>query len=133
MVYQGISQDVTCPDYPIQYTPTGSSTREADINELLDIPFSILIRQKRPNEYFPFYQNPLFLFEIDLSSVWPRFEVKSGTSLIEVKEISEEMIVAGMIKHNLIVQMSPIKEYTLRVRVKSIEKATPHIVGAEGT
>lgn len=48
------------------------------------------------------------------------------------EEISDEMIVSGMIKHDFIVQMPPIREYTLRVRVKSIEKATPHIVEPEG-
>ena len=51
---------------------------------------------------------------------------------VEAKDISEEMIVAGMIKHDFIVQMSPIREYSLRVRVKSMEKATPHIVEPEG-
>jgi hypothetical protein len=47
------------------------------------------------------------------------------------KEISDEMIATGMLEHDFVVQMSPIREYTLRVRIKSIEKATPHIVGPE--
>lgn len=131
MMYQLTLQDVTYRDYPIQYPPAGSSMKEIDISEVLDSLFSIWIRQKRLKEPFS-YQNLLSLFEIDLSSVWPRFEAKSETTLMEIKEICEEMIVAGMIKHDFIVQIPPIREYALRVRVKSIEKATPHIVEPEG-
>ena len=48
------------------------------------------------------------------------------------EEISDEMIAAGMLEHDFVVQMPPIREYTLRVRIKSIEKAVPHIVEPEG-
>lgn len=48
------------------------------------------------------------------------------------EEISDEMIVSGMMKHDFIVQIPPIRKYTLRVRVKSIEKATPRVVEPEG-
>jgi hypothetical protein len=47
------------------------------------------------------------------------------------EEISDEMIATGMLEHDFVVQMPPVREYTLRVRIKSIEKATPHIVGPE--
>lgn len=130
MMYQPALQDITYQDYPIQYPLSGRSTEEMDISEILDSLFSIWIRQKRPKEIF--YQNLLSLLEIDLSSVWPHYEIKSETSLMEIKEISEEMIVAGMIKYDFIVQIPPIRECTLRVRIKSIEKATPHIVEPKG-
>lgn len=47
------------------------------------------------------------------------------------EEISDEMIATGMLEHDFVVQMPPVREYTLRVRIKSIEKATPHVVGPE--
>jgi hypothetical protein len=47
------------------------------------------------------------------------------------EEISDEMIAAGMLEHDFVVQMPPVREYTLRVRIRSIEKATPHIVEPE--
>jgi len=47
------------------------------------------------------------------------------------EEISDEMIASGMLEHDFVVQMPPVREYTLHVRIKSIEKATPHIVGPE--
>jgi hypothetical protein len=47
------------------------------------------------------------------------------------EEISDEMIAAGMLEHDFVVQMPPVREYRLRVRIKSIEKASPHIVGPE--
>jgi hypothetical protein len=47
------------------------------------------------------------------------------------EEISDEMIAAGMLEHDFVVQMPPVREYTVRLRIKSIEKATPHIVGPE--
>lgn len=130
MMYQLTLREVTSQDYPIRYPPSGSSTEEMEIGEILDSLFSIWIRQKQPKDIF--YQNLLPLLEIDLSSVRPCFEIKSEMSMMELKEVSEERIVARMIKHDFIVQMPPIREYTLRVRVKSIKKATPHIIESEG-
>ena len=72
---------------------------------------------------------PLFyLLEIDHSSVRPRLEPKNETF---VEEISEQMIMEKMTKHDFIVKMPPVSEYTIKVRVKSIEQAVTHILTPE--
>lgn len=129
-MYQPRGQDVTSHIYPIPHLFSGSSTEQTDINEILDNLFSTWVREIKGVFYF--YQSLLPVLELDLSSVCPRFEIKSETSMIEIKEISEEIIVAGMIKDDFIVKMPPIREHTLRVKIKSIEKAHPHIVEPEG-
>jgi hypothetical protein len=146
MIHQSTLQEVTSQNYLIHDLPSGSSTEETNITKILDNLSSTWIRQKSEECFYP-YPNLLPLLEIDWSTVlrllplleidWstvlrPFFEVKSETSLVEIKEISEEAIVTGVMKHDFIVRMPPIKEYTLRVKVKSIEKATPHIVEPEG-
>ena len=45
--------------------------------------------------------------------------------------LSEENIVNEMLEHDFIVRMPPVKEYTVWVKVKSVEKATPRIVEPE--
>lgn len=82
MIYQITSQDVTFRDYPIQFPPIGSSIIGTDINEALDSSLSIFIRQKRLTESF-YSLNLLSLLEIDLSSVYPHFGIKSETSSIK--------------------------------------------------
>ncbi|MFQ6062271.1 MAG: hypothetical protein ACE5J9_03740 [Methanosarcinales archaeon] len=78
-------QDVTYQDYPIQY-PSAISSRieEIDKNEILDSLSFIWIRKLLKEHFFYyFYQSLLPSLEIDLSSVYPRFEIKSETSSIE--------------------------------------------------
>lgn len=50
---------------------------------------------------------------------------------IDVEEISDEDIMIAMLENDFIVKMPPRKEYKIRVRVKSIEKASPRIVEPE--
>jgi hypothetical protein len=45
----------------------------------------------------------------------------------ENEEISDEAIILEMIEHDFIVRMPPVREYTLRVKVKSVEKGIPHV------
>ena len=45
--------------------------------------------------------------------------------------ISDEDIMLEMQEHDLIVMMPPIKEFKIRIRVKSIEKAFPRVVEPE--
>jgi len=130
MMYQLTSRDVTYQGYPIQYPLTGSwRAEETETSEILDSLFSIWMGQKRLKVPF-FYRNLSTLFEIDISSVYPHFEIKSETSLIG--EAIEEVIPEEMLEFDVVVRMSPIKEYTARVRIKSIEKAIPHIVEPKG-
>ena len=55
--------------------------------------------------------------------------MKNETSLI--KEIAGTSIPED-IEYNIVVRMPPLKEQTVHVRVKGIEKATPHVVEPEG-
>ena len=129
MMYQLITmQEVTNQDYPIQYLSNPStSIEEMDIRDFLINILSNLIRQnvKRPS-----YLSLISILETDLSSIWPRFEIKSETTLFEdtfVEKFMEEML-----EFNIVVRMPPLSEWSVRAKVKSVEKAKPHIVEPEG-
>jgi len=47
------------------------------------------------------------------------------------EDISEERIVSEMIDRDFIVQMPPVKKYTIRVKIKGIKKASPRVVEPE--
>jgi hypothetical protein len=130
MLCEVTSRDITTKDYPIPYVFTGSSRREeTDVSEILDWLSFASMRQgllKKPS----FRRSLLPSFEIDLSSVYSQFESKIETYVTEL--LSEEDIVSGMLKQDFIVRMPPVKEYTVWVKVKSVEKATPRIVETEG-
>ena len=129
MMYQLITmQEVTNQDYPIQYLSNPStSIEEMDIRDFLINILSNLIRQnvKRPS-----YLSLISILETDLSSIWPRFEIKSETALLE--ETFVEKFMEDMLEFDIVVQMPPLREWSARVKVKSIEKAKPHIVEPEG-
>ncbi|MCK4245078.1 MAG: hypothetical protein KAX20_05580 [Candidatus Omnitrophica bacterium] len=131
MIYQLTLQDVTYQDYPIP-CPFAISSRveEIDKNEAWNRLLSILIREKRLKG--PFLYQALSLLEIDLSSVWPRYEIKNETSLIEeIVDISEEDIVTEMLEHDFIVRMPPRKRYTVEMKVENIRRGEPRIVEPE--
>ena len=129
MSYEITSRDVTVQDYPIPYVFTESSKREeTDKNEIIDWLFSALMRQGWKNPVF--YRSLLSSIEIDSSSVRPHFEPINRTSLIE--EYFEEILLEEPLEYDIIVRMPPVKEYTMWVKVKSVEKATPRIVEPEG-
>ncbi|MFH1562824.1 MAG: hypothetical protein ABIF11_05340 [Nitrospirota bacterium] len=60
----------------------------------------------------------------------PCFGIKNEPSLIE--ESFKKTIPEDIIEFNSVVRIPPVKEWTARVRVKSVEKAIPHIVEPEG-
>jgi len=129
MMYQLITmRDVTYQDYPIQdfYSPS-TGIEEIDITDVWDSILSNLIRNRLKRS---FYHSLTSLFETDLSSILPYFEIKSEMSLSE--EILEREIPEDIVEFNIIVQIPPVKEWYGRVRVKSVEKATPRIVEPEG-
>jgi len=73
------------------------------------------------------YKNPLdYSSSIKINQF---FESKNETSLIE--EMLEITVPEDMLEFDIVVQMPPIKEWSARLRVKSVEKATPHIVEPE--
>ncbi len=124
MMYQLTMQDVTYRDYPIQYFSSPSTgIEEIDIIDIWDSVLSNWVRE-RPKR--PFYHSLISLLETDLSSIWPHFEIKSETSMFE--EILEREIPEDMLEFDIVVRMPPMKEWSARLRVKSVEKATPCIV-----
>jgi len=126
-MYQLTMQDVTYPDYPIQhfFSPsTGIKETETDIWD------SVLSKWIRKHPKRLFYHSLISLFEIDLSSIWPHFEIKNDTSLFE--EIFDKEISEDIVEFDIVVRMPPMKEWSTQVKVKSVEKATPHIVEPEG-
>ena len=71
------------------------------------------------------------MLHIDLSStIYPLYEPTSETFWIE--ELSEEDIISEMVDHDLIVRMSPVKEYTVRAKIKWVKKGMPRVVEPTG-
>ncbi|MCD6231266.1 hypothetical protein J7K28_01375 [Candidatus Aerophobetes bacterium] len=101
---------------------------EIAIREMLNWPLFSLIKQKLLTKLF--YQSLLASFEIDLSSVYPRFEPVTITSSVE--EFYEEILPEETLEHDIIVRMPPVKQYIIEVKIKSVEKAIPRIVEPEG-
>lgn len=129
MSYKATLQDITSRDYLIEYPLTASSgVEKADISERLDSLFFVWVRRNLLNGSL-FYRNLSPLLEIDLSSVYSQFELKIET--YTAKLLSEEDIVSAMLKQDFIVRMPPVREYTVWVKVKRVEKATPRIVEPE--
>jgi len=127
-MYQLTMQDIAYRDYPIQYFSTSSTgIEEIDIMDIRDNLLSTWMR-KRPKKLF--YHSLIPLLEIDLSSIWPHFEIKNETSLIE--GMLEMAVPEDMLEFDIVVRMPPMKEWSARLRVKSVEKATPRIVEPEG-
>ena len=126
-MYQLTMQEVTYQEYPIQeFSSPSTSIEEIDIRDLQVNMLFCLIRERLKK---PFYPSLISLFETDLSSIWPRFEIKNETSIFE--EISERKIAENMLEFDIVVRMPPMKEWSARVRLKSVEKATPRIVEPE--
>ncbi len=129
MLSENASQVVTNKDYPDPSPFTGGSRREEmDISEILDRQFFVLTRRNLPKKLFLYQSLPTPL-EIDSSSVYPYFKVATETHVSQ--ELTEEDIIGEMLEHDFIVRMSPVKEYTVQARIKSVEKAVPRIVEPE--
>lgn len=129
MVGDIASQVVTTKDYPAPSPFTGGSRREeANKSEILDRLFFVLTRQELPKIPF-FYRSLPAPFEIDLSSVYPYFELMTRTSLIE--EIYEEILPEEMLEYDVVVQMPPKRRYNIELEIRGIKKAEPKIVESE--
>jgi hypothetical protein len=123
-------QETTSQNYSIHnLSALSSSLGEIVISELLNR--LLLTSRKELLLKLRSYQPLSPLFEIDQSSVRPSLEPESKTFSTELTELSEETIIKELVKDDFIIQMPPVRDYTLRVRVKSIEKATPHIVNPD--
>lgn len=126
MLCEITSKDITTKNYSIPYAFTGSSRlEEMSINEVSDWLLCALTKQELLKVPF-FYRSLISLFEIDLSSVYSQYKSKVETYLTGLQ--SEEDIINGILKQDFVVKMPPVKQYYVRIKVKSVEKATPRIV-----
>ena len=118
------TQEVTYRDYPIQYFSSQSIGIKGIDVDIYESMLSNLLRE-RPKKLF----YPLMSLEIDWSSVWPHFEIKTETSLAEeLTTISEEDIAMEMVDHDLVVKMLPKKKYKIEVHIRSVRKGDPRLV-----
>jgi hypothetical protein len=129
-MYQLTKQDIVYVDYPIQLFSI-SSIGEERIG-ITDIVSGLLSSCALELHYL--YRSLFPGPEIDLSSIQSYFEIKNETSLIEkLSEIAiSEDISEDMLEFDIVIRMPPKKEWSVRLRVESIEKAKPHIVEPEG-
>jgi len=79
MMYKQTLQEVTYPDYPIQYPSSPSTGMEEIDADIRDSLLSIWNREKRLKN--PFYHSLIPLLKIDWSSVQPDFEIENETVL----------------------------------------------------
>jgi hypothetical protein len=123
-MYQLTKQDIVYVDYPIQLFSIPSEERIG----ITDIVSGLLSSCALELHYL--YRSLFPGLEIDLSSIQLYFEIKNETSLIE--KPSEIAISKDMLEFDIVIRMPPKKEWSVRLRVESIEKAKPHIVEPEG-
>jgi hypothetical protein len=125
-MYQLTKQDIVYVDYPIQLFSI-SSIGEERIG-ITDIVSGLLSSCALELHYL--YRSLFPGPEIDLSSIQSYFEIKNETSLIE--KPSEIAISEDMLEFDIVIRMPPKKEWSVQLKVESIEKAKPHIVEPEG-
>lgn len=67
-------------------------------------------------------------FEVDSSSVLPQFEPVSRTSF---GDETKEIFLAEALEGDIVIRVPPVSEGTIRVKVKSIERAVPRVIEPE--
>ena len=123
------SEQVTLQDFLPEYPGSGTSpVMDAELNELVENILSMLATRTLsmgPRLYAGFR----WPCEVDLASVSLHYEFRNETSSIQ------ETVGLGaldeMLEFDVVVHMSPVKEYTARLKVTSREKAIPRIVEPE--
>jgi len=70
------------------------------------------------------------MFKVDVSSTYPLFEPRNRSSLIKEFDegITPEEVPEEILEYDVFVRFLPVKEYTIKLKIKSMEKATPRIV-----
>jgi len=129
MLNEITSSDLLPDGYPISIIFTGSSRKEgSELKEILDWLFFSLTRQDLSIN-FSYLRECMPLFERDMSSVHPHLEITSET--YETMILTDEEIVSDMLDHNYVVKMPPKKEYSIRLKIRSVEKAVPRVFKPE--
>ena len=99
---------------------------EIDKSALQEILISSLMKVKG-SLVKQLYRNLFYLLELDPSSIKPYFKIKNESSL--VPEMFEKIIPEQELEIDVVVRIPPIRERSVRVKVKTVEKAVPNIVG----
>lgn len=126
MMYQPTLEDVrySFDLYPC-HSPVSSAIEEIDRDEIFDC----LLAKPRKHEYLKMTLLNSFVQYDSSSFLPPHFEMENNTSLI--KELTEKAISEEVLEYDVFVKMPPIKEQIVRAKIKSIEKASIHIVEPE--
>lgn len=122
-------EEVTNQDYPIRLQYLSSPSTSIEEVDIRDFRAHIIVNLVRQNISPPSYFSLRPILETDSSSTSPCFETKSETALL--KETLAEKSIEDLLEFDIIVRMPPIKEWSVQVKVKSVEKATPRIVEPE--
>jgi len=122
-------EEVTNQDYSPQLQSLSSPSTSMEEVDIMDFLINVIANLIRQDIRRPPYFSLGSILETDISSIWPRFEMKSETALL--KETFAEKSIEDLLEFDIIVRMSPIKEWSAQVKVKSIEKAMPCIVEPE--
>ncbi|HEC32506.1 MAG: hypothetical protein DRG59_06975 [Deltaproteobacteria bacterium] len=76
------------------------------------------------------YRNLINWINTDWSSIWPLFEVKSDSSLLD--EFFIDTFLSDLIEYDVLVFAEPRSRKKIRFNVRSVRKGTPCIVEPEG-
>lgn len=130
MDYQLSSQDVTWDGYQLHDLMNGASREKLDTNVELDNYLTLLSRKRYRLTVFD-YETLYTILHIDFSSLRPQsFEIREETCRIGFRSIPEKIVTQSWVD-STVVRMPPLREFTLRVKITSVEKAKPRIVEPE--
>lgn len=136
MLYGVTSNDVKTEVYPtskhkdyLEYLRSVTTSTSSDIDPTETLDFSSLVKRnflKKPYDC----KSVLPLFHFDWSSKYPMFEYRSETSLVD--GFYKKIVPDQTLEYDVFVHINPIKKYTVRVKVKKVKTAIPHIIEPTG-
>jgi len=125
-MYQLTTRDITYLHHLTFFSSSPSTgIREIDISDMEDSS-AFVWSHNRPEG---FYRSLSSLIETDISSIWPRFEVKSETFI--ATEALQEALPTD-VEYDVTVHMPPKMRYPVELEIKSIRRGEPKIVVPEG-
>jgi len=124
-----ISFTDTNTDFSIEHLSSVSSN--SDIEKEINITYYDILnnwgKQFLSKEFF--FQDSSVFLNVDLSSVWPRFEIITETYQ---KEAVKEEIPEEMLEYDIVFHIPPQRSYKIKMNVKSIKKGELKFVEPEG-
>lgn len=124
-------------DYKFLYTPSSKSTIKKFKLERLSL-FSYLAgtRIELITAISDLFIDDTLISEFDSSSVKPyaldtraeTIQTNESLKTTFLQEIPDELLYDSMLANDITIQMPPVKEYRIRLKIKGIEKATPKLI-----